>query len=86
MLDPQEIRQEKIDRAENLKNILSNPVIENLWVELENKYTEAWTKTGPHDYEERERLHSAVTVLKDVEAHFQQILNDADFVVKFKFS
>ena len=86
MLHPQEIRQEKLDKAQEVKNILSNPVIKNLWLELETKYTEAWMKTKPENTDERERLFMAVSVLKDVEKHFQEILNDADFMVKFKFS
>ena len=86
MLHPQEIRQEKLDKAQEVKNILSNPVIKNLWLELETKYTEAWMKTKPENVSERERLFMAVSVLKDVEKHFQEILNDADYLVKFKFS
>tara|TARA_A100001388_G_scaffold49076_1_gene32697 strand:+ start:989 stop:1240 length:252 start_codon:yes stop_codon:yes gene_type:complete len=83
MRDP---KQDKIDKAQQLKNILSNPVMENLWLELESKYVEAWRKTDRFDIDERERLFIAINILEDIEKHFQQIINDADFTVKFKFS
>lgn len=59
--------------GEAIRRVMAEPVVQQLFVELEQRYFRLWQAST--DVEERERIHAKASALSDLGTAFQAVMD-----------
>jgi len=63
-------------RANEAKELLENPLLEEAFAQMESAYLADWRSSGLPDLEERERVWLAIKVLEEVKRHLRVVVEN----------
>ncbi len=63
-------------RANEAKELLENPLLEEAFAQMEAAYLADWRSSGLADLEERERVWLAIKVLEEVKRHLRVVVEN----------
>jgi hypothetical protein len=63
-------------RANEAKELLENPLLEEAFAQMEVAYLADWRSSGLADLEERERVWLAIKVLEEVKRHLRVVIEN----------
>jgi hypothetical protein len=63
-------------RANEAKELLENPLLEEAFAQMESAYLADWRSSGLADLEERERVWLAIKVLEEVKRHLRVVIEN----------
>ena len=63
-------------RANEAKELLENPLLEEAFTQMEAAYLADWRSSGLADLEERERIWLAIKVLEEVKRHLRVVVEN----------
>ena len=71
--------QEAIKKANRVKQLLADPIINETFDHLEKTYFESWRDTNPEEYEPRETLWQLLFAIGEVRRHLSVIMQRGEF-------
>tara|TARA_R110002020_G_scaffold474699_2_gene706785 strand:- start:683 stop:958 length:276 start_codon:yes stop_codon:yes gene_type:complete len=77
MADEGRLREE-LDRGQKANDIIRNPVFEETFMVLRQRYTTLWENTEIDEQEEREKLYFAINVLGDIYDHIVSVMQTGE--------
>ena len=63
-------------RANEAKELLENPLLEEAFIQMEAAYLDDWRSSGLPDLEGRERVWLAIKVLEEVKRHLRVVVEN----------
>ena len=70
---------QELQDCQRAKELLDDPLIHQIFQELESKYIDAWKDSDPKDREGREVLFQLQYAIAEVRNHFNVIMEKGEF-------
>lgn len=65
----------QIDVARKAKELQDDPVVAQIFANLEGRYISAWRNTSPEDLQKREAAYAAIRALEDIKVKLGSLAN-----------
>lgn len=75
-------KQLAVERANQAKALLENPLLSECIAKLKEKYIEAWRISSPEDTAGRERLFLAHGLIDQIHAHLRVLIGDGQIAAQ----
>lgn len=75
-------KQLAVERANQAKALLENPLLSESIAKLKEKYIEAWRNSSPEDMQGRERLFLAHGLVDQIYVHLRVVLGDGQIAAQ----
>ncbi len=70
---------QELKDSQRAKELLSDPLLQKIFQDLEEKYITAWKESDPKDREGREVLYQLQYAIAEVRSHFTVIIEKGEF-------
>ena len=70
---------QELKDSQRAKELLNDPLIKQIFQDLETKYIDAWKESDPKDSSGREVLFQLQWAIAEVRSHFNVILEKGEF-------
>ena len=75
-------KQLAVERANQAKALLENPLLNESLSKLKEKYIEAWRNSSPEDVSGRERLFLAHGLVDQIHSHLRVLIGDGQIAAQ----